>query len=148
MRDALRRDIAEALVLEMKAADLAALNEQYARLLADLMLEMRAQFDLFRALRANAEALIDGADEALAKLARADMKAASDAISLIVRTLEKIDQLQRQLARDRDLEEERALDNRPVEEAQAALLALVETQAETRARMLLAEWQAGQVPDG
>ncbi|MDQ0454295.1 hypothetical protein [Rhizobium paknamense] len=148
--DDLLRDVAGAVLLELKGADMAALTEHYGRLLSDLMVEMRAQFDLFKALRAGAEALMGGEDEAAAKQARADLKAASDAISVIVRTLEKIDQLQRQLVRDRAMEDERALDAEPLQQAEARLLALVEAQAEARARVLLEEWQAGGagVPDG
>ncbi|MGL3606449.1 hypothetical protein ACSV9I_08045 [Rhizobium sp. G187] len=81
-------------------------------LLSAFTTEMRAQFDLFRRLRESAETLLQGADEAAAKLARADIKAATDAIALIVRTLEKIDALMRQLARDRAEAEERQLEGR------------------------------------
>lgn len=88
-------------VLELKTAEALSPLEDYRQLLNDLTVEMREQFQLFRALRASAEALMEGADETAGKQARADAKAATDAMSLIVRTLEKIDSLQRQLARDR-----------------------------------------------
>lgn len=123
-------------VIEVKAAgpgDLVVLLNEFTS-------EMRAQFDLFRRLRAGAESLIDGADEALAKQARADIKAATDAIALIVRTLEKIDALLRQLERDRLEAEERLIEARDPEvlrgEVQALIAARVE--AEVAARLELA----------
>lgn len=134
--------VATAMHLEIKSADLAVLNAHYADLLNDLTQEMRAQFEQFRLLRERADALMGGDDDAAAKLARADLKAASDAMSVIVRTLEKIDTLQRQLLRDRQVEEERAEgESQTVDDVQAKLLALVEKQAEAKAQMLFAAWQ-------
>ena len=100
------------------------------RLLSDFTSEMRSQFDLFRRLRAGAESLIDGADEGLAKQARGDIKAATDAMALIVRTLEKIDALLRQLERDRQDAEERALDARDPEVLRAEVEALIAARVE------------------
>ncbi|WP_206109999.1 hypothetical protein [Peteryoungia ipomoeae] len=104
-------------------------SEDFEGLLAGFMTEMRAQFDLFRRLRESAERLLaplsDGADEAAAKLARADIKTATDAIALIVRTLEKIDALMRQLARDRAEAEERQLGDRDPEVLRAEVEALI-----------------------
>ena len=105
---------------------------EFARLLEDYTLEMRAQFDLFRRLRESAEGLLDGADEALAKAARADIKAATDAIALIIRTLEKIDQLSRQLARDRAEAEERQLAETDPDRLRRSVVALIEAQVEAR----------------
>ncbi|QLF69858.1 hypothetical protein FE840_010080 [Peteryoungia desertarenae] len=105
---------------------------EFARLLEDYTLEMRAQFDLFRRLRESAEGLLDGADEALAKAARADIKAATDAIALIIRTLEKIDQLSRQLARDRADAEERQLADSDPDRLRRSVVALIEAQVEAR----------------
>lgn len=128
--------------LEYKSADFAALNGHYADLLNDLTREMRAQFEQFRILREGAEALMRGEDDAAAKLARADLKAASDAMSVIVRTLEKIDALQRQLVRDREAEQERTEgESETLEAAQARVLALVDTQAEAKAQLLFAAWK-------
>lgn len=113
------------------------------RLLQEFTAEMRAQFDLFRRLRAGAESLIDGADEGLAKLARADIKAATDAIALIVRTLEKIDALLRQLERDRLDAEERQLDARDPHvlrgQVEALIAARVEAEVAGRLEMAVAE---------
>lgn len=136
-------------LLEYKSADFAALNGHYADLLNDLTQEMRAQFEQFRILREGAEALMRGEDDAAAKLARADLKAASDAMSVIVRTLEKIDALQRQLARDREAEQDRAeSDHETLDAAQARVLALVENQAEAKARLLFAEWKTAAMATG
>lgn len=99
-------------------------------LLGEFTGEMRAQFDLFRRLRAAAESLIDGADEALAKQARADIKAATDAIALIVRTLEKIDALLRQLERDRLDAEERLLEGRDPDVLRGQVEALIAARVE------------------
>ncbi|QGG89862.1 hypothetical protein GH983_05025 [Agrobacterium sp. MA01] len=129
-----RGDLEEALpdVIEVKAAGAGDL----VTLLNEFTTEMRAQFELFRRLRAGAEILIDGADEALAKLARADIKAATDAIALIVRTLEKIDALLRQMERDRLDAEERLIEARDPEvlrgEVQALIAARVEAEVAAR----------------
>jgi len=133
-------DMDEALpeVIEVKAAGAGDL----VTLLQEFTAEMRAQFDLFRRLRAGAEGLIDGADEGLAKQARADIKAATDAIALIVRTLEKIDALLRQLERDRLDAEERQLEARDPEvlrgEVQALIAARVEAAVAERLEQALA----------
>lgn len=113
-------------VIEVKAAGAGDLE----RLLQEFTAEMRAQFDLFRRLRAGAESLIDGADEGLAKLARADIKAATDAIALIVRTLEKIDALLRQLERDRLDAEERLMEARDPEVLRGEVEALIAARVE------------------
>ncbi|PYB76924.1 hypothetical protein [Rhizobium wuzhouense] len=114
-------------VIEVKAAGG---GSDLERLLGEFTTEMRAQFEMFRRLREAAESLLDGADEGLAKLARADVKAATDAIALIVRTLEKIDSLLRQLERDRLEAEERALDARDPEVLRAEVEALIAARVE------------------
>lgn len=125
-------------VIEVKAAGAGDLE----RLLQEFTTEMRAQFDLFRRLRSGAESLIDGADETLAKQARADIKAATDAIALIVRTLEKIDALLRQLERDRLDAEERLEDARDPEvlrgEVEALIAARVEAAVAERLELAVA----------
>jgi phage shock protein A len=129
-----RGDLDEALpdVIEVKAAGAGDL----VTLLNEFTTEMRDQFELFRRLRAGAESLLDGADEALAKQARADIKAATDAIALIVRTLEKIDALLRQMERDRLDAEERLTEARDPEvlrdEVQALIAARVEAEVAGR----------------
>lgn len=111
------------------------------RLLNDMTAEMREQFRFFRELREGAGAALDGAaDEAAGKMARADVKAATDAISLIVRTLEKIDTLQRQLARDREAAAESEAEAKSYEDAVAFFEKRIEQLAEQklRARLLAA----------
>jgi hypothetical protein len=128
--DERRRQVA-AVFLERKSADVQ--PEALRRLLNDMTREMREQFDHFRRLRSTAEALCaPDADEAAAKLARSDIKAATDAMSLIIRTLEKVDALQRQLARDRELEAERRADSLGYEERKARLLELINAKVDER----------------
>ena len=132
--------------LEIKAAE-GVPAEDLRRLLNDMTVEMRKQFDYFRGLRAAADAVPDGADEAQQKLARADVKAATDAMSLIVRTLEKVDALQRQLARDRDEEIERHADSQGLDAARQHFLQAIEERAQERARGLFEAWkQSGRDP--
>ena len=75
-----------------------------------------------------------------AKLARADLKAGTDAMSLIVRTLKKVDQLQRQIARDRELAAEENDAAMGLEDAKNRFLECIDELAEHRARQLLVEW--------
>lgn len=130
----------QALSPEIKAAGLP--DEGELRLLLnDMTLEMRGQFDAFRTLREASAPLMAGeADEAAGKLARADLKAAADAMSLIVRTLEKIDTLQRQMARDRQQADERNAEPQGYDDAKRHFLDLIERRAEERARLLFADW--------
>ena len=134
--DAMRAQ-ADAVLLELKSADAAAGAEEQRALLAEMMREMRAQFIAFRDLRAKAAELCDGGDEAVQKLARADLKAATDAMSLIVRTIEKVDSLQRQLMLDLEREEERAASENGYPEAVHEVSKLIED----RARELFDDWK-------
>jgi hypothetical protein len=127
-------DSVRAVVLETKSAETPAVApaEQLRQLLNEMTVEMRKQFESFRAMRAAADAALQGGDEAAGKLARADIKAATDAMSLIVRTLEKVDSLQRQLARDREDEAERAVDAGGYGEAVREVERLIEARAQER----------------
>lgn len=116
-------------------------GEDLRRLLNEMTAEMRDQFATFRALRRSADGVLSGGDEAEQKLARADVKAATDAMSLIVRTLEKVDALQRQLARDRDLAAEQAAETGGYEDAKARFVAMIEDRAREIALDLFAAWQ-------
>lgn len=98
------RDAVAACRLETKSEVLP--GDELLVMLNQMTGEMREQFAAFVELRKGAEIAAGDGDEAAGKLARADLKAAVDAMGLIVRTLEKIDQLQRQLARDREIEME------------------------------------------
>jgi hypothetical protein len=128
---------AEGAILELKSAEAGSPVDRLTELLDDLTQEMRDQFELFRRLRTSAEGMIDGADEAAAKAARADVKAATDAIALIVRTLEKIDSLKRQLARDREDAALASGEGEDEEEIRQELLRIIEVRAEARAEARL-----------
>ncbi|MDE1159326.1 MAG: hypothetical protein PW791_13860 [Neorhizobium sp.] len=121
---------------------------QFRLLLNDMTVEMRAQFSTFRSLRQAAERLLADGDETAQKLARADVKAATDAMSLIVRTLEKIDTLQRQLLLDRERAEDEAAGAHGFEEAKARVLSMIEDRANAKADMLYRAWQRDGPPAG
>lgn len=142
MEDRGLADRVRGVLLETKSAEgVRSDGEELRRLLNEMTVEMRAQFSTFRKLRATAEALLDGGDEAAQKLARADVKAATDAMSLIVRTLEKVDALQRQLARDREAEAERQAEEGGYEEAKARFMKLIEERANEKAFHLYEAWK-------
>jgi hypothetical protein len=135
-------------VLEVKSADaIASPGEQLRQILNEMTVEMRAQFVTFRLMRESAAKALSDGDEAAQKLARADVKAATDAMSLIVRTLEKVDSLQRQLARDREIEAERAADEGGYEEAKARFVQMIEDRANEKALRLYDEWKLTGPPD-
>ncbi|WP_202615435.1 hypothetical protein [Rhizobium deserti] len=139
---------ARSLVLEIKSAESAVLPaEALRRLLNEMTVEMRDQFAAFRRMRTAAELVLADGDEAAGKLARADVKAATDAMSLIVRTLEKVDSLQRQLARDRELEAEQTADEGGYEEAKARLLQLIEDRANEKATAIFDRWKRDGAPN-
>lgn len=131
---ALEARVAEAardILLETKAAAEPSPAEALQRLLNEMTVEMRLQFEAFRTIRRDAEALLKGTpDEAEIKLAKADIKSATDALALLVRTIEKIDSLQRSLADDR----ERAIEQNFDQAAYDELLAGIERKIEARAR--------------
>lgn len=134
------------LMLEVKSAENPITpTDDLRRLLNEMTVEMRDQFATFRRMRALAEAALEGEDEAARKLARADVKAATDAMSLIVRTLEKVDSLQRQLARDREVEAERTADRNGYEEAVLEVERLIEQRSQALFRQRCIE--AGLDPD-
>jgi hypothetical protein len=124
--------ILEVKSVEARQADIAAADDMRPILNA-ATLELKEQFETFRGLRAAADAMLSGGDEAAQKQARADIKAAIDAMSLIVRTLEKVDTLQRQFARDRQIQAERVADEGGYQEALREVERLIEERAEERA---------------
>lgn len=132
-------------VLEIKADEPAGLSGM-ADMLERMRNELDQQFRDFSDLRDDAARrahtdLPDGE----AKLARADLKAAVEALSVTVRTLEKLDQLQRQIARDRA-----EIDDQPQNrETYEALLAEIEQRIEDRiAEGLLAAGTTDGLPGG
>lgn len=71
-------------------------------MLLEMTKELRERFQRFQSQKALAERDADAAeDETDRKVAQTDAKAAIEAVSLIVRTLEKIDSLQRTLIAER-----------------------------------------------
>ncbi|MCJ9673159.1 MULTISPECIES: hypothetical protein [unclassified Neorhizobium] len=142
MDDSVLSDAVRGVLLEIKSAEGAfSPGEELRRLLNEMTVEMRDQFSTFRRMRTAAEAALTDGDDAAQKLARADVKAATDAMSLIVRTLEKVDSLQRQLARDRDEAAERDADEGGYEEAKARFLKMIEDRANENAYRLFEAWK-------
>ena len=125
--------------LETKALAAPSPVEELQTLLNEMTTEMRQQFEAFRRIRVDAEAKLADGDEAELKLAKADIKSANDALSLLVRTIEKIDSLQRSLANDREMAAERAFSP----EAYRALLDTVRARIEQRAAELAVTNRAG-----
>lgn len=110
-------------------------------MLFEMTKELRERFQRFQSQKVLAERDADGAeDEAARKLAQTDAKAAIEAVSLIVRTLEKIDSLQRTLISERA--EAEAADGAPDDEAALAaeFERLVEARVEDRLNAAREEW--------
>nr|WP_272210645.1 hypothetical protein [Marinicella sp. W31]MDC2876546.1 hypothetical protein [Marinicella sp. W31] len=105
-------------------------------LLNDLTSEMRAQFAFFRKLRMAAVKKSRGGEAADV---RGEVKAAADAVSLIIRTLEKADEMQRRLAENRRNADERDLNLRDYDDAKAHFLDLIEKRAGELAERRIAE---------
>jgi len=108
-------------------------------MLLEMTKELRERFQRFQSQKALAERDADDAgDEAARKLAQTDAKAAIEAVSLIVRTLEKIDSLQRTLIAGRAEAEAGGEDD------DAALIEefdrLVEQRVEERVHAAKQEW--------
>jgi hypothetical protein len=143
-------DEVRAVLLETKAGP--SPTEELQGLLNDMQGELKAQFDVFRKIRVGAQARLDGTDEAEVKLAKADVKSAIDALSLLVRTIEKVDGLQRTLAEERMRAEEENFDDAAYEALLADIDRRIDERAEERARMRLGERagiaEAGTGPPG
>ena len=90
------RRVAYELALEIKSAEALAAGADLRLLLNEATEELKEQLRLFQRLRREAAERLDDPDGDH-KLARADLKAATDALSLIVRTLDKTDELQRKI---------------------------------------------------
>jgi len=108
-------------------------------MLLEMTKELRERFQRFQSQKVLAERDADDTgDEAARKLAQTDAKAAIEAVSLIVRTLEKIDSLQRTLIAGRAETETGG------EEDEAALIEefdrLVEERVEERVHAAKQEW--------
>lgn len=111
-REPVRGETSPMLETKMMVSDETARREDVAKLLNDMIIELKAHFQFFKLLRERAADVGLESEGGDGKQLRSDMKAASDALSLIVRTLEKIDELQRQMVKERD----QALDDEALSE--------------------------------
>jgi len=142
-------DMGAAPMLDTKAkAPLDSFVDMQAMLL-EMTKELRERFQRFQSQRVCAERDADLAgDESARKLAQTDAKAAIEAVSLIVRTLEKIDSLQRTLIHERD-EADAARGEAEDDEALAAEFErLVEQRVGERLNAAREEWKRETGPCG
>lgn len=102
------------------------------QLLNEMTLELKAQFEFFRDLRNRNEHSSEMDDDIGGKQMRTDMKAATDAMSLMVRTLEKIDALQRQFAAESERQDEMFGEGQDYEKAVAFFLKRIDELASER----------------
>ncbi|HVK93041.1 MAG TPA: hypothetical protein VM468_16835 [Mycoplana sp.] len=128
-----------ALVLDLKAEAHGDPLEQMQAMLGEMTKELRERFQQFQGQRRRAEQQAGEAeDEAGRKLAQADAKAAIEAVSLIVRTLEKIDSLQRTILSERREVQDLAGDTADFE----AVVAEFDRRVEAKARAYFEQWKA------
>lgn len=125
-----------AVMLETKAE--ASAGEDMQALLNAMTAELRAQFEMFHKIRVAADGRLDGED-AEAKAAKADAKAAVDALALITRTIEKIDGLQRSRADAQARQAEENFDDAAYQALLAGIEHKIAMRAEERARILAAQ---------
>ena len=142
--DAELEDIARRVILETKAQAVSPLDALQDMLNA-MTQELREQMLQFQKLRRLSDDRADAAGEEIdRKLIQADAKASIEAMSVIVRTLEKIDSLQRTIAHDRQTLAETTFD----EASYNAFVAEVDQRVERRARDLFAKYIASGGPGG
>ncbi|MDX3928859.1 MAG: hypothetical protein QHC90_24025 [Shinella sp.] len=135
-------ETAVSMFLDIKAEAPADPLDEMQEMLAAMTKELRERFQRFQSQRQAAEDEAEAAeDEAGRKLAQVDAKAAIEAISLIVRTLEKIDSLYRTIMHDRREAAERAGEGADYEALAADFERLVEERAEERANAKFKEMQ-------
>ncbi|MFD1327613.1 hypothetical protein [Mycoplana ramosa] len=127
------------LLLDMKADTGGDPLQDMQTMLAEMTKELRERFQRFQSQRRTAEHVADAAeDEADRKLAQADAKAAIEAVSLIVRTLEKIDSLQRAISSER-----RDADERRGEVADyEAVVAEFDRRVNAKVQAYIEQWKA------
>ena len=130
-----------AVMLETKSDAASALSpvEEMQGLLNAMTSELRAQFALFRTIRERAGPGLDG-EEAEAKVAKADAKAAVDSMALIARTLEKVDDMQRRLADALARQAEEVFDDAAYRALLDDIDRKISERAAERARALMEEW--------
>jgi hypothetical protein len=136
--DADLEDVARRVILETKAQTVSPLHD-LQDMLNGMTKELREQMQQFQRLRRLTDGKADAAGEEIdRKLIQADAKASIEAMSVIVRTLEKIDSLQRTIAHDRQLAADTAFD----EASYSAFVAEIDLRVERRARELCAQYIA------
>ncbi len=128
-------DVASRIVLDTKAQNTASPLDELQDMLNGMTKELKQQLQQFQTLRRAADAALDEGDgEIDRKAVQADAKASLEAMSLLIRTLEKIDSLQRTIAHDRRAEAEAAGADESFEALVAEFDARVERRAEELAR--------------
>lgn len=132
--DAELEDIARRVILETKAEIVSPLDE-LQDMLNGMTRELREQMQQFQRLRLLADGRAEAVGEEIdRKLIQADAKASIEAMSVIVRTLEKIDSLQRTIAHDRQMMAERDFDEAGFQKLQFEFEARIESRAQDIAR--------------
>ncbi|KQR77354.1 hypothetical protein [Rhizobium sp. Leaf341] len=138
------------LFLDRKAADMPA-GDALLEMLNGMTRELREQMQMFQMLRQQADRQkMEAGEEIDRKVAQADAKASIEAMSLIVRTLEKIDSLHRTLAQDRERLDAETLDDAGYHSLLVKLEAVIEQRTVERFREREAEPAArtGKPADG
>lgn len=126
-------------VLDLKAASNGDPLDQMQAMLVEMTKELRERFQQFQSQRRRAEEAAGAAeDDAGRKLAQADAKAAIEAVSLIVRTLEKIDSLQRTILSERRVAQDLAGETADFE----AVVAEFDRRVEAKALAYHEQWKA------
>ncbi|MCD2180986.1 hypothetical protein [Rhizobium sp. GN54] len=127
------------LVLDLKAEPGGDPLDDMQAMLSQMTKELRERFQRFQSQRRTAEQMAAEADdEAGRKLGQADAKAAIEAVSLIVRTLEKIDSLQRTILSERRDAVELACEAADFD----AVVAEFDRRVEEKANAYLERWKA------
>lgn len=134
-------ELARELALEIKSAEALSAGTDLRSLLNEATEELKEQLRLFQRLRRQAANLLDDPDGDQ-KLARADLKAATDAISLIVRTLDKTDELQRKIDDAGEADRARHVDDETLDQLCENLNRHIADRAEQLARDLAAHGPA------
>ncbi|MDO9417957.1 hypothetical protein [Pararhizobium sp.] len=143
--------LAGRVVLELKAEAQVSPAGELSDMLALMTRELREQLQAFQRMREAAQgglAAVEGPDTDAGaggaidrKQLQADAKASIEAMSVIVRTLEKIDSLQRTLAHDRDRQAGAAVDADGYKALVEQFQQRLESRAEERAHRLFEDWK-------
>ena len=130
-------DVARRVILETKAEAVSPLDD-LQDILNGMTKELREQMQQFQRLRRLSDDKAEAAGEEIdRKLIQAEAKASIEAMSVIVRTLEKIDSLQRTIAHDRQAAADTTFDD----EKYSAFAAEIDGRIERRANEIAAGWR-------